>query len=620
MARVGWAIGGLLATVPLALALGQAEIPVFIRLLLAGLWICAVSRPLVGLGVFLTVLPVAVPILGLAGPTPMTGDIFSDALAVAVLGGAALHLSWRYTIVPSRLAGPALVLGTLIATGAIVDLSVNHLLSPSTGDFARELWRHIQSTYFTDQRTLASWHMSAHWIEALALAVLLERTARQDERAGRLLGWAVATGLAAAAAFSGLRLVEIVLAASDRAEALVRHLTTTRVSPFLPDVNATGSLLALATVMWAIATTGPGRTLATRVLAAWPAGLTALALWLTGSRAAQAAAVAGLAAGLLWAYRVRTWVAGLCGASVVIMVAAATIILPARATQSDAAASLGVRVDMARISVQVARTAPAFGVGATHFREASIPFVSDALIERFPQTRVGENAHNQVLQILGEWGAIGVVCWMLLLVAAAGGLTDPQRSPWRAAIIGGWTAFLVSALFGHPWLMGPVVLITIPQLGLIAAGGTVSVPSPARRRLLLAAVVTLVIAIPVRAVDRRMSTDLDNYVVGASRTAGVEDGVPYRITRARSSWFVRVSAQVIEIPLRVDDTSGHQTCQVTMIVDGFPANVVSTSASEWTRVRFALTAGKYRQVNRRIDIVASPNTCGLRVGRFTTRD
>lgn len=620
MARAGWALGGLLATLPLALALGQGEIPVAIRLVLALLWVSALVRPVVGLGMFLVLLPVAVPVLAQAGPTPMTGEIFSDALAVAALGGAALHLSWRYTVVPGRLAAPALVFGTLIATGAVVDLSVNHLLSPSTGDFARELWRHLQSTYFTDQRTLASWHMSAHWVEALALAVLLERTVRQDDRAGQRLAWAAALGLAAAAAFSGLRLVEIVLAATDRAEALVRHLTTTRVSPFLPDVNATGSLLALATVMWTIATTGPGRTLATRVQAAWPAGLTALALWLTGSRAAQAAAIAGLAAGLLWAYRARAWVAGVFGASVVLVVAAATIVLPARATQSDAAASLGVRVDMARISLQVARTAPAFGVGATHFREASIPFVSEALVARFPQTRVGENAHNQALQILGEWGLVGLVCWLVVLAAAAGGLADPQRAPWRAALIGGWAAFLVSALFGHPWLMGPVVLITIPLLGLIAAGGTVSPHGPRHHRLVMAAVVALVVAVPVRASDRRTSTDLDNYVVGASRTVGAEDGVPYRITRARSSWFVRVSAQVIEIPIRVDEASGHQTCAVTLIVDGFPANVLSASTSEWTRVRFALTAGKYRQVNRRIDIVASPDSCGLRVGRFMTRD
>jgi hypothetical protein len=45
---------------------------------------------------------------------------------------------------------------------------------------------------------------------------------------------------------------------------------------------------------------------------------------------------------------------------------------------------------------------------------------------------------------------------------------------------------------------------------------------------------------------------------------------------------------------------------------------VSTEA--WTRVRFSLTAGVYRQVNRRIDIQAAPDSCALRVGRFTILD
>lgn len=620
MARAGWAVGGLLVTLPLAFGLFQPEIPPAIRLLLSIVWLGALWRPTVALCGVLCLMPVATPILTSAGPTPMTGDGLTDALAAAVVGGAALRTAWRYAPVPTRLAWPALILGAVVASSAIVDLSVTHLLSPSTSEFAADLWRHVSSTYFTDQRTLPSWHMSVHWMQALAFAVLLERTTRRVPGAGHRLAWSAALGVLAAGTFSVLRLHEIVMRAPDRGEALLRHLTSTRISPFLPDVNATGSLLALATACWAVAVFAPTRPLATRVLAAWPMAVTGLALWMTGSRAAQIAAVAGLAAGLLWLSRTRLRVTAIAAGALVLITGAATILLPARSTQSDAASSLAVRLDMAAVSLQVTRTAPMFGVGATRFREASVPFVSDALVARFPQARVGENAHNQILQVLGEWGVVGLLAVGWLLIASAGGLMTQERLVWHAAVVAGWVAFFLSALSGHPWLIGSVVLLTVPLLGLVASGGGVR-PLPAwGRRALTLAVLALGISLPVRTHDRRTSTDLDNHVIGASRTAGTQDGVSYRIAEARSTWFVRVDAQVIEIPLRVDDTSPTTRCQVTLVVDGFPANSLAVGLEEWTRVRFAMAAGKYRQVNRRIDIVAEPDTCRLRVGHLTTLD
>lgn len=620
MARVGWAVAGTVATLLIAAAQLQADVPWPLRLVLLAVWAVALWSPLSGLSIFLVVAPAAPALLPLCGPTPMTGEGFTDALAVATVGGLCCHTTRRYASQPTRLARPAVIFGALILAGALVDLSLVHLLSPSTGTFVADLWTHVTTTYFTDQRSLASWHLSAHWLEALCLAVFAERLVRSHEGAGTRLTHSLALGLVLAAGFSVLRLIDIVSAAPEWTEALARHLTTTRISPFLPDVNATGSLLALATVVWGVlAVTGP-RAGWRRVLPWGAAAVCALALWLSGSRAAQAAALVGLGTAALWMARPSRRVLLVAGLTLAAAVTGLALLMPTRTTQSSAAASLGVRWDMARISLDVFGTAPLFGVGVGQFREASIPFVSEALMARFPQTRVGENAHNQALQILGEWGLTGLIAWVGLLVVAARGLISQTRPAWRGAVAGGWTAFLGSALLGHPWLLGPVILLTIPLLGLLSSGRPLPAPTRGPSRLAAGCVLLTLAAVPWRAGDLRRSTDLDHHVVGASRTAGELDGVPYRITRAHSTWFVRVSAQVIEIPLRVDPEVGLSNCTVTLDVDGLPANVVVVSTDDWTRVRFTLTAGKYLQVNRRIDLHATPDTCGLRVGRFTIRD
>jgi len=620
--RVIWSMGGVAAAIPLATVWTHDGIGTAFALLSTTLLLTALWRPAYALACLAACLPLAVPLLVLL-ETPVLGlSGIADALSLAVIAGACGHEAiWRQPL-RTRLARPALLVCALLGAAGVVGLAVPAHLTGSPGDYAQVVVGHLTETYLTDPRVLDGWHPAAVWIQAVALAVLAERAVRRSAESGVIVLRVSATALAAAATFSLVRLLQIALASGTWVPTLTQTVLSARISPHLPDVNATGSLMAMAIVVWAVLATTGVRPLRTRLAALAVTGVVGLALWLTGSRAAQGAALL-ITAGSILAWR-RPRARVLVGAAGVALALVATLAVwnPGRAAQSGSAEALGVRVDMARIALALTADAPLFGVGPGQFQQASVPLVSDALIARFPQTRVGENAHNQFLQTLAELGLVGAVAMGWLLLVAARGATaeaaEPALRRWIHLWSAGLLAFLLSAAFGHPFLMPPVLLSCLLVLGVIAAGAPVPAVGRHVRRALLVAVLLVLATIPFRAREAVGQTDLDHHVIGASSVIADLDGRAYRAARPASTWFVRVSARVIDVPLRVDPEVGG-ACRVRLLVDGFPANEVDVTDTAWTHSRFALTAGKYRQVNRRLDIIAPPD-CALLVGRFDILD
>src|SRR6185436_12870588 len=89
---------------------------------------------------------------------------------------------------------------------------------------------------------------------------------------------------------------------------------------------------------------------------------------------------------------------------------------------------------------------------------------------RLAQYYRAENAHNQVLQVLGELGGVGLAAFMALFVA---GLFPAARSLWRgdtppllAGLAVGTGSFLIAALGMHPLLIPEVAMAFFLVLGL----------------------------------------------------------------------------------------------------------------------------------------------------------
>ncbi len=620
--RIIWAIGGIAAALPLTSVWTHPDISTAFALLTTALLLMALWRPAYALACVAACLPLAVPILVLLDTSVLGLSGIADALSLAVIAGCCWHeVLWRAPLA-TTLARPALLSGAVLVAAGVVGLAVPAHLTGSLADYVTVVTTHLTRTYLTDPRVLDGWHPAALWLHAIALAVLAERAVRRSAEVGVIILRVTAWALAAAATFSLVRLGQIALASGTFLPTLTHTLFSARISPHLPDVNAAGSLMAMATVVWAVFATTGVRPLRTRIGAVVLALIAAGALWVTGSRAAQGAALV-VTAGAILAWR-RPGPKVLLGAAsvAVVLVTAVALWNPGRAAQSGSGEALGVRMDMARIGLALTAQAPLFGVGPGQFQQASVPLVSDDLITRFPQTRLGENAHNQFLQIVAELGLIGAVALAWFAVAAARGMPARTAPPDLRAWIQLWSvgllAFLLSAAFGHPFLMPPVLLSCLLVLGVIAAGAPVPVVGTRAQRGLVAAVVIILATIPFRANEAVGQTELDHHTIGASAAVAELDGRQYRAVRPSSTWFVRVSAKVIDVPLRVDPDVGG-ACRVRLLVDGFPANEVDVTATAWTHSRFALTAGKYRQVNRRLDIIAPPD-CALLVGQFDILD
>lgn len=623
--RVLWLAGAIVAAVPLVSLWGHPGLPAFLSI--GPLLLLAVSavRPAAGLFAVLAGIPISVPLAALSGPVPLGPPELTEWLALPVIAGAALREAVRPSPVGTRLAAPAAALGLVLVASAIVELSIAQWLFGPLPAYLSEVWHHLTRTYFTDPKAVAEGHLAAYWIEGLTLACLVERVARRSPGTGAALGRMAVVGLCAAAAGSWIRLLEISLNSGAPWSGLVKYTLGARITPYLPDLNATGSLYAcgaltvLAHLLGGVLRGGRrwGAVVALVVLTG--------ATWLTGSRAALAAG--GLMAGVAWlSLRSRStsqrWIGiGLALAAVVVI----AIWNPGRAAQSGASAALGVRADMARIGAHLIADAPVFGVGIGQFQQASVSHVTPELMARFPQTRVGENAHNQLIQITAEWGLVGLTAWVWLLVRAGSPLRQLFRTrgstmTWPLAVALGWATFLASSLLGHPLLVPAVVGGLVPWLGLAA-----STDRPTVHRTWVARAVPwlaaglLAVSLPWRITHARLEADLDNRVVGASAVVGEWDGVPYRLVTTSGTWFVRESAQVMDLPLALDSgpASG---CAVHLDLDRLPANHVIVDSREWTRVRFVVSAGKYRQMTRRLDVRLVDPSCVVRVGRPILRD
>ena len=599
--------GLLIFLVPLS-SLGYATgAPWIIVALVAVLAIVTAVRPATGLVSFALALPLAFALASVAGSRLMVEQVSESLVLAFVVGALARSTLDGRPFQDSRLAWPALALAAVVAvSGLCAAFEQSSDVSVAIG----ALWRSARS-YFVNRGSALTLQPTIHWLEFAALVPLVEQSMR------RLPAWRNVTlivWLGASAVAGGQTIIQVADTALSRGGGVrdaVNVLLGTRLSPLYTDLNAASSLFA----MLAVTSVVLGVTSRHRVAAAIVSPFLIVALWGAQSRAALGAVIAvfgflitrGLyrsgrrTAAVLLAIGLAAGVAG--GLSV------------ARPTHIGVNAAVNSRVELAKIALKMTTQAPVFGVGLGRFRNASRDYLEPSFVASFPEAALGENAHNNFLQVLAELGCVGLAAFLWLLWCAMRPMAvDPPVSAARTAIVAGLMTFFLSALFGHPLLIYPIAAATFVSLGLAAgmlpAREISSAGGPLRWAEWILLGVVLVSA-PWR-ISAALSPATPE-VVGAGPLQPELEGVQYRIAEPLSRWRVRAHTRTVEALMRWDP-AGPTDCRVRIGVSNRPADEVALSAVAWIPVRFSIPPGGRPSEPPELEFQVTGGSCRLFVG------
>jgi hypothetical protein len=613
--QVGYGLVALLFTPPLIAAWREPALPVALKLLAGAIVALTAFRPGQGLYLVAGVLPLSALLAGFT-QARIGGSGVAQLVVLPFLVAGFGRLIGRRDDSAGKIGRPAVLLAAVVAASGVA-LAVAELSYLPSPDIALQVLQHVSREYFSGSDALQDLHRAAAWIQALALAVIVERLLHTREAAPGPVVRMALTGGAAAAFFSINRVAQVAAGSSSPLETVLWALQGYRFNPFYTDLNAAGSVQALLVV--------PAIWLAAGVGRRWMWLLVvplAFALWFSGSRAALAAAFVGAA--VAWALMRRLPKRWWLAAGAVLLGAVAFAAWSDRPGRASIGQALAIRWDLAALGARVAATEPVVGVGAGRLRAVSAAFVPPELARKYPPAAAGDNAHNNFVQILAEFGVIGFGAFLWLLAVSVRAwrvLPGASTSAEFAGVLGGIVAFLLTCLAGHPLLDDVVRFGFCLWLGIAAgAAGTPGNQVAGRwaGRWLAVSLVVVAAMLPMRIAAERKVANLRGLIVGAGPELVGADGLRYRLAERKSSWFLATGTSLVQLPLRADAGSTNP-CTVEVAVDGQPATVASISPDAWQPVQFLLPREARKSRSRRLDLLVTTEGCRLMVGELVVR-
>jgi putative inorganic carbon (hco3(-)) transporter len=613
---------------PLGSGLTSGWVSVPLKALVVAVLAITLWRPRDGLLVVAGLTPLAGLLLPIGRVPPIR---LAEALVLAFLCGWLARLAATSRREDRPPLPPALALFAIVLLAScVVELATLQIATDYPGAFAQRAWWFVRRAFLRPSGDFPSLTAAALLLEGLGLLAAVPILAAGDrELPRRLLGVTVVAGVTVAAL--NLATFASGLTAGGRSGAL-------RISAHVRDVNAAGSYLAMILPLAPALLVSQRR----RGLALVPATLTGAATWLTGSRAAVAAAGGVVMAAVAWqtlrhrlAASRRLAVATAAGA--VVLIAAIAVAPGAVVREVSASRALDVRMEFLATSLRMMAATPLFGIGIGQYYHSSSAFMSPGLRAIYPI----ENAHNNFLQIGAELGLVGLALFLWMLWDALARLfrrvRDRIDDPVPAALFAGLGAFLLTCLTGHPLLVPEVAFPFWLTLGAAAAAGArdrASCPPAARARYRLATALGLLVvlvSVPIRVAGKTGVTDISTVTYGLSEPESSRAGVVFRRVNGEAAFFVRSSVRAMELPLAIADSAPGEATEVEIALDGHPANRVRVESSGWTRMRMVLPQASTGRAFRRLDLqVVCPKDGGagetcpglnderLAVGEMTT--
>jgi len=273
------------------------------------------------------------------------------------------------------------------------------------------------------------------------------------------------------------------------------------------------------------------------------------------------------------------------------------------------------------------QSAPIFGVGIGRYYERSGEFMPQSIYWFY----FHENAHNNFLQIGGELGLIGVAAFVWLLGAASIRLVRGVRADPRDVLllgaVAGAAAFVATWMTSHPLLVAEVAYPFWILLGvaLARADGNAALPlaaMPAADRASTGAVawltkpatlavvaiaVALAVSVPPRARREMANLDLAKQTFGFYPWQQDGNGVLFRWTARRGTFFVPLNARALHLTLRAIHLGANiGPTEVTIAIGGRTLDRVILDHDDWVPVSLRLPLLPEDDGFQRIDIITSP--------------
>ena len=550
-----WRAVALVPAFLIASFLANGSVPDAIRLEALAVLLVTLARPPLGLMLVALLAPLGDAVVPFLGSLPAR---HAETLVIAFLAGwlSALGTDEERPPLPAGLVNAIWVFGgVLIASVAATALQLG---SESPAELQKTLASLIHSYLLTDDVIGA--HTAAQLLEGLGLLGAAGLIARRPRDRAWLRLSVVASGLIASVA-SGLLGLHVA-----PLRTLSRHafIGKRRFSAITGDVNAAGSsyLLYVGVAAGIAAMVRTRRRVWLSVVVIILAGLA-----ITTSAAAAAACMIVLGAGAIrWMGDTppRRW--KIAGALALAAVVAGAI---AFARSDRSMQSVEMRGGFTQASLRLIEARPVLGIGAGRYYPLSLLVLPNRLSWVYGR----ENAHDYFLQIAAELGVGGAVAFVWVLGAA---LLVPLTRAWKGradgmtvGCVAGASAYLVTALAGHPFLVPETVIPFWIVLGLLVGERADPIVQTAWRRRAAIGVACVLLATawlrPGVPAVRLPPTD-DGF--GPWRTDDV-GGQLFHQAGAQASLFVGPTVKSVEIPLRLESADRLSSATIVVGVPGW---------------------------------------------------
>lgn len=564
-------------------------------------WLISVALPL---GVLAGVKPGACLIV-MAAISPLGGAFSAvfglpaaatEVALMAALGGWSLVRGLRPPMSADgafAAAGALVIVSAAASAAALVGAAQLSWQPQHAGPAAWAAW------FAEDLRTPhGATRQACRLITGVVLAIAAREIARDRKLILPTLA-ALAGAVAVVGTWSIVRLFEVAWRAPDSLARALEVIAAARISPLIPDANATGALMLLATPL----AIGLYQT-RWRMLSAASVVVLLAANWLAGSRTTLLLTPVVLIAFAVLrarALQTRRLIAAVGTAAALVLVGLAVASGGARHGPVESAWT--VRRDFVAVTRAMLSESPLNGVGIGQYRRRSSEFMPESLRSHY----LAENAHNQLLQVLGELGLAGAGGFLVFVGLGArpafsrGVYACLEHAGLALGIIG----FLLCWLTQHPLLIFDVAAPFWIAFGLLRSlheGPTAHRRRWGRAATLLAAMV--IASVPLRIGDGIRRAEMTGRTAGLSPRAEHPEGA-YRETRTAATLFIDGGSTHCLIPLRARGVTDWSL--VTLRLGGRDAGTVHVRRGIWLKVPLVLpTSPPLPWRHHRLDVGWAP--------------